>query len=119
MKKGGYIFLNIITLGIFGAIVKSKAKKLASTTTNEFKVATSTGFDNEEFINKFGGQDNIVSAVSTLHSIKIVVKKPIELQKDDFESFGIKGFMKSNNIYTLILGDNASALAQHITQKIG
>ncbi len=119
MKKGKYIFLSIITLGIFHFYTKSKAKKRVGNTNTSLSVSKTSGINVNAFINDIGGKDNIVSCESTISTLKITfknIKKISDIEKIK-KTYKIKGCIKSNNKITFLFGDNSQAIEKEINNK--
>jgi PTS system D-glucosamine-specific IIC component len=113
MKKNNSSLIPIIlTFGIAYFFIKRKARKLASIQSNELKYNDKIKFNINNFVNKLGGKQNIVSSTSTINSLKLVLKDASNVKKENLDKFGIHGFMKNNNTLTLIFGDNAIAIKE-------
>ncbi len=119
MKKGKYIFLSIITLGIFYFCTKSKAKKKAGNTNTSLSVSKMTGIDVNAFLKDIGGKENIISCESTISTLKITfkdVKKVLDVEKLK-KTYKIVGCIKSYNKITFLFGDNSQAIEREINSK--
>jgi phosphotransferase system IIB component len=117
MKKSTYIFLIIITFGIFYFYVRNKAKKTSEVNT-KLKYSNVSTFDINELIQKLGDKTNIISSSFTLSTLKIKVKDIKLINKEEFKNFKFKGLMINNDIVIIICGDNAKMLSEQINQFI-
>jgi hypothetical protein len=61
MNKKLYIFLNIITLGIYSLIIHLKAKKASSKPNTQLKTSNKGVENANDFVLLVGGANNIVS----------------------------------------------------------
>lgn len=114
MKKSMYIFLCIVTLGLFYFWVKSQAKKKSLTYNKDLIVTKDYDFKIEDFIKDLGGENNIKEVDSTMNSV-IVKLNDLSLVNSNFKNiYKIKGINKSANSLILLIGDNAKTIAEDL-----
>ncbi|MDR0985670.1 MAG: DUF4234 domain-containing protein [Mycoplasmataceae bacterium] len=115
-KKTSYIFLSIITFGIYPLIVRYKAKKIANTVNNQLTLSSKIDFDINSLINRLGGKDNIIKTSATISTFKVDLKDASNISKETLNKFDIKGFIKNNNQLIIVFGDNANAISSNINK---
>ncbi|MDR1850762.1 MAG: hypothetical protein LBQ45_01390 [Mycoplasmataceae bacterium] len=115
--KTKLILLSIITFSIYYWVVKAKAKKHLAYN-NSITTSKLVDFDINDLINLLGGQENITSVSNTISSVSVVLKKQVEIPKNEYEKFSIHGISKSYNKYTIIFGDHANDIKNRIEEII-
>ncbi|MDR3249473.1 MAG: hypothetical protein LBS95_00105 [Mycoplasmataceae bacterium] len=111
--KNKLLLLSFLTLGIYYAIIKTKAKKAININT-ELTYSKKINFEISDFIDKVGGKQNIRSIKHSLNSITFEINNSVNIDKREQQKFGIKGIMKGYKKITFIFGDNAKAIYNKI-----
>lgn len=118
MKKAKYIFLSIITFGIFNILTKKKAKKLAVNVNDELVVCKTTNVDVNQLVEDLGGISNIVKADYTISTFKVTVIDPDKVNNEIKDKYGFKGTIKSKKVITYLSGDDSQTIATAINNLI-
>ena len=108
------ILADIFTLGILEVILHQKAKKVSQQVNTQLMYSKKYKFNIDKFVDDVGGIDNIVSASSTLSSLRLELKD-INLVNPDLKSkYKINGLTKSSKSIILVFGDNSKAICDDI-----
>lgn len=110
--------LYISTFGIAYLIANKKAKNQLNNKNKEIKKPIAENFDLDKFINLFGGISNIIDAIATISSLKIVCKHPINIDQNIFKKMGAKGSVVSQNKITILFGDISYDIATQIKSRM-
>ena len=108
------ILADICTLGIFEIVLHQKAKKVSQQVNTRLMYSKKYKFNINKFVDDVGGIDNIVSASSTLSSLRLELKD-INLVNPDLKlKYQINGLTKSSKSIILVFGDNSKAICDDI-----
>lgn len=110
--------LYISTFGIAYLIANKKAKNHSNNKNKEIKKPTAENFELDKFIDLFGGINNIIDAIATISSLKIVCKHPINIDQNIFKKMGAKGSVVSQNKTTILFGDISYDIATQIKSRM-
>ncbi|MDR0825883.1 MAG: hypothetical protein LBM72_01305 [Mycoplasmataceae bacterium] len=114
MKKGAWIFVNIISFGIPYAYAKHKAKKTADQINDKLITSKHVKFEISDLIQALGNKENITGVSATMSTLKVNVRSSETFTADNFKKFDVKGFMKNADQIILIFGDNANHICEQI-----
>lgn len=118
MKKSTYIFLLVITFGLFYFYVKSQAKKQSLTHNDNIIITTKYQFDINDLIKDLGTKSNIKEVSSTINSIIIKLNDTNLVNPQLKDIYKIKGINKTANSLILLIGDNAKTIAEDLKKSI-
>jgi len=116
-KSFKYIILNILTFGHLSRKAKKIAKEQEAKKNTELKLNTMALPDLEKLSSALGGRENIVSASSTISTVKFVLTDPNKINLDVLKEIAAKGVIKTADGVTIVVGDCATELAKQFNNK--
>ena len=106
------IFLSIITLGIYPAIVFRKKETAVASTLSE---SSNLKLDLNKLISNLGGKDNIKETTSTHTKVNIKISSRENVDIDSLQKMkGISGVFATSTSVTIIVGNTAKKIAQSL-----
>lgn len=107
-----YIFISIITFGIYWLIIKRNKN---SAPTKELSMNNKVSIDLKKLISYLGGKDNIFGTEYTQNKVKIFIKNREITNIQDIDKItGISGIVVGAKYITIIVGKQAKAIAEKL-----
>jgi len=116
-KSFKYIILNILTFGHLSRKAKKIAKEKEANKNTELKLNTMALPDLEKLSSALGGRENIISASSTISTVKFVLTDVNKINLDVLKEIAAKGVIKTADGVTIVVGDCANELAKQFNNK--
>lgn len=118
MKKSTYIFLCIITCGIYKIHINKKAKQASTKINDELITSHSYDFDINTLMKDLGGEENIQQVSSTLNNVIINLKDVSLINTDLKQKYKISGIHKTNHQLILVFGDTSQKICNDLQKLI-
>lgn len=106
------ILLSLLTLGIYPIFIfKKKNNTVSSQLSNSDKVSVNV----EKLVSNLGGSDNIIQVEYTHTKIKAFIENKNLVNVDALsKQKGVSGVFATSKFITLIVGNTAKSIAQHL-----
>lgn len=111
-----FVFISIITLGIFPLVVYLKGKN--QKTSGQLSSSEKTVVNLQKLKKNLGGLKNIVGIEFTNKKVKVFIKERELVQTSQIkESHGVSGVFVTSGSVTIIVGNSAKKIAQDLSAE--